>query len=69
MGSLLQPGALGAGVSGLLSIRNARRVMPYLLTVGSFIARKRLVKPLLVVGVAVAAGTTWLMRRQRQQYD
>jgi hypothetical protein len=55
-GALLQPG----GLSGL----HLKTFMPYLLTVGSFIARKRLVKPALVAGGLAAAGA-WLMRRKR----
>jgi hypothetical protein len=56
-GALLQPG----GLSGL----HLKTLMPFLLTAGSFIARKRLVKPALAVGVLVAVGATWLMRRKR----
>ncbi len=56
-GALLQPG----GLSGL----HLKTVLPYMLTVGSYIARKRLVKPALAVGVLVAVGAAWLMRRKR----
>lgn len=56
-GALLQPG----GLAGL----NLRTLMPYALTVGSFIVRRRLFKPALGVGLAVAAGAAWLLRRQR----
>ncbi len=56
-GALLQPG----GLSGL----HLKSVLPYLLTVGSYLARKRLVKPALAVGVVVAMGAAWLMRRKR----
>ncbi|MBJ7309262.1 hypothetical protein ACFOLJ_30780 [Rugamonas sp. CCM 8940] len=56
-GALLQPG----GLSGL----NLKMLMPYALTVGSFVVRKRLFKPALGVGVALAAGVAWLLRRKR----
>ncbi|WGG48795.1 hypothetical protein [Rugamonas sp. DEMB1] len=56
-GALLQPGGLG----GL----NLKMLMPYALTLGSFVVRKRLFKPALGVGLAVAAGAAWLLRRQR----
>jgi hypothetical protein len=57
LGGLLQPGGL-AGV-GL----NFKTLMPYALTVGSFIARKRLVKP--AIGLAALAGVAlaWWRRR------
>jgi hypothetical protein len=56
LGGLLQPG----GLSGV----NFKSLMPYALTVGSFIARKRLIKP--AIGVALAAGVAvaWLLRRK-----
>jgi hypothetical protein len=57
-GALLQPG----GLSGL----PLKTMMPLLLTAGSYIVRKRLVKPALAVGVLVAAGAAWLIRRKRQ---
>ncbi|MFA9216762.1 MAG: hypothetical protein ACEQSK_06615 [Sphingomonadaceae bacterium] len=56
-GALLQPG-------GLSSV-HLSTVMPYLLTVGSFIVRRRLLKPALAVGVLAAAGAAWLIRRKR----
>lgn len=57
LGGLLQPG----GLSGF----NFKSLMPYALTVGSFIARKRLIKPALVLAVVAGAGAAWLMRRKR----
>jgi len=57
-GALLQPG----GMKGI----SFKSLMPYALTVGSFIARKRLIKPALGLGVAVALGVAWLMRHRRQ---
>ncbi|MGV7210223.1 hypothetical protein ACLB1G_20490 [Oxalobacteraceae bacterium A2-2] len=56
-GSLLQPG----GLSGI----NFRSLMPYALTIGSFLARKRLVKPALAVGALLAAGAAVLVRYKR----
>jgi len=56
-GALLQPG----GLSGL----KLSSLLPYALTLGSYIARKRLIKPALVVGAAVAVGAAWLIRRKR----
>jgi hypothetical protein len=62
LGGLLQPGGLGG-----INIKSLKALMPYALTVGSFIARRRLIKPAIaVVGVA-AAGAAWLMRRNRPQ--
>ena len=57
LGSLLQPG----GLSGL----KLSSLLPYALTLGSYIARKRLIKPALAVGAVVAVGAAWLMRRKR----
>jgi len=56
-GSLLQPG----GLSGL----KLSSLLPYALTLGSYIARKRLFKPALAVGAVVAVGAAWLIRRKR----
>lgn len=56
LGGLLQPG----GLSGF----NYKALMPYALTVGSFIARKKLVKPALGVAAALGLGAAWLMRRK-----
>lgn len=57
-GSLLGGAADGAGGSVL------SRLLPFALTLGSIIARRRLFKPALVVGAAVAVGVAWLMRRK-----
>jgi hypothetical protein len=43
-----------------------RRVLPMAMSVGSFIARKRLVKPLLIAGALAAAGGYWLMHRDKE---
>ncbi|MTV40903.1 hypothetical protein [Duganella radicis] len=55
LGGLLQPG----GLSGF----NYKALMPYALTIGSYIARKRLVKPALALVVLAGAGVAWLWRR------
>jgi hypothetical protein len=60
MGGLLQPGGL-SGLSGLINIRS---LAPYALTVGSFIARKRLIKPVLGVALVLGVGAAWLLRRK-----
>lgn len=57
LGGLLQPG----GMSGF----NYKALMPYALTVGSFIARKKLVKPALGLATVLGLGAAWLMRRKR----
>lgn len=56
LGGLLQPG-------GLRNI-NFKSLLPYALTVGSYIARKRLVKPAVGVALAAGLGMAWLLRRQ-----
>jgi hypothetical protein len=56
LGGLLQPG----GLSGV----NIKSLMPYALTVGSFIARKRLIKPAIGVALALGVGVAWLLRRK-----
>lgn len=60
-GALLKPG----GLSGV----NVRALMPYALTVGSFIARKRLIKPALGLAAGLALGVAWLARRRRPPAD
>lgn len=56
LGGLLQPG-------GLRNI-NFKSLLPYALTVGSYIARKRLVKPAVGVALAAGVGMAWLLRRK-----
>ncbi|MYM23758.1 hypothetical protein GTP46_13980 [Duganella sp. FT135W] len=60
LGGLLTPG----GLSGL-NFKSLKSLMPYVLTIGSFIARKRLVKPAIALVVAAGAGAAWLMRNKR----
>ena len=56
LGGLLQPG----GLRGV----NFKALMPYALTVGSYIARKRLVKPVMGVALVAGLGMAWLLRRK-----
>jgi hypothetical protein len=68
MGGLLQPGGAGGlNVKSLLPY--AKSLMPYALTVGSFIARRRLIKPLVVLAVVAAAGAAWMTRRRRAEQE
>jgi hypothetical protein len=62
VGGLLQPGGL-SGLGGLGGV-NFKAVVPYALTVGSFIARKRLIKPAIGLALALGIGAAWLMRRK-----
>jgi hypothetical protein len=57
----LQPG----GLSGF-NFKSIKSLMPYALTVGSFIARKRLIKPAIALAVVAGAGVAWLLRHKRQ---
>ncbi len=52
--SLMAPGGL-----------RLQGVMPYALTILSFIARKKLVKPAIGIAVAAAVAVNWLSRRKR----
>lgn len=61
LGGLMQPG----GMSGL-SFKSLRLLAPYAMTVGSFIARKRLIKPVVAVVAVAGAGVAWLLRYKRQ---
>ncbi|MBB3118585.1 hypothetical protein [Pseudoduganella violacea] len=61
LGGLLSPGGL--------SQLNFKTIMPYALTVGSFIVRKRLYKPALAVAAVAAAGAAWLLRRKRAEVE
>jgi hypothetical protein len=60
LGGLLQPG----GLSGL-NFKSLKSLMPYSLTIGSFIARKRLIKPAIALAVVAGAGVAWLLRHKR----
>lgn len=60
LGGLLQPGGLGGALSGF----NIKSLLPYAMTVGSFVVRKRLIKPAIGVALALGVGAAWLMRRK-----
>jgi hypothetical protein len=59
LGLLLAPGGLNAAT--------LKRILPIALTVGSFVMRKRLLKPALGVGAVVALGVAWLARHKRAE--
>lgn len=63
LGGLLSPG--GLNLRGLLAPGgvNLRAVLPFLLTAGSFVMRRRLLKPLIGVGVAAGIATIWMRNR------
>jgi len=63
-GNLL--GGLGGpgGALEKINFRSIKSLAPYALTVGSFIMRKRLLKPALAVAPLAAVGVGWLMRRK-----
>lgn len=60
IGGLLQPGGLGGALGGF----NVKSLLPYAMTVGSFVVRKRLIKPAIGVALVLGVGVAWLMRRQ-----
>ncbi|RZT11363.1 hypothetical protein SAMN05216319_0156 [Duganella sp. CF402] len=64
LGGLLQPGGLSGGLGGL-NFKSLKSLMPYALTIGSFIARKRLIKPAIALAVVAGAGVAWLLRHKR----
>lgn len=55
--------AATASVGGLLA--NYSKIMPVAISVGSFIKRKRLVKPAIGVGAVLAAVGAWLYKRKQ----
>lgn len=55
-----------AGVAGLASGLSLPKILPYAIKVGSFIVRRRLVKPVLLAGVAAAIAGVWISRKHRQ---
>ena len=61
LGGLLQPGGLGG-----LNFKSVKSLMPYALTIGSFIARKRLIKPAIALATVAGVGIAWLLRHKRQ---
>lgn len=64
LGGLLQPG----GASGI-NLKSLRTLLPYALTVGSFIARRRLIKPALALAAVAGVGVAWLLRRTPSQQN
>lgn len=54
---------VAAGAGGLLA--NYKTIMPIAMSVGSFITRKRLVKPAIGVGAVLAAVGAWLYKRKQ----
>jgi hypothetical protein len=68
LGGLLHSGDGGGfslkSLTSLASLGTLKTVMPYALTVGSFIARRKLVKPVLILATAAGVGVAWLMRRK-----
>nr|WP_154360078.1 hypothetical protein [Duganella aquatilis] len=68
LGGLLHGGASG-GFS-LSSLKSLRSLAPYALTVGSFIARRKLIKPALALATVAGIGVAWLLRRKTStQYE
>jgi hypothetical protein len=57
-------GAGGPGLLSKLNFSSIKSLAPYALTVGSFILRRRLLKPALVVAAVAAVGAGWLLRRK-----
>lgn len=64
IGGLLQPGGLGGALSGAVSGFNVKSLLPYAMTVGSFVVRRRLLKPAIGVALVLGVGVAWLMRRK-----
>lgn len=58
LGGLLQPG----GLQGI----DVKWLMPYAVTVGSYLIRKRMFKPMLALVAAAALGAAWLRRRRTE---
>lgn len=54
-----------AGLAGLLGSLSLPKVLPYAIKAGSFIIRRRLVKPVLLAGAAAAIAGIWISRHQR----
>ena len=53
-----------AGIVGLVKGMGLTRALPIAIKVGGFIARRRLVKPALLVGAVAVAGGLWLSKRK-----
>jgi hypothetical protein len=63
LGGLIKP---GGGLSSFnYKALNYKALLPYVMTVGSFIARKKLIKPVIGVVAVAGLGVYWLSRRKR----
>ena len=60
LGGLLQPGGLGGALGGF----HIKSLLPYAMTLGSFVVRRRLIKPAIGVALVLGVGVAWLMRRK-----
>jgi hypothetical protein len=54
-----------AGLVGLVSSLSLPKILPYAIKAGSFIIRRRLVKPVLLAGVAAAIAGVWISRHKQ----
>lgn len=54
-----------AGVAGLASGLSIPKLLPYAIKAGSFIVRKRLLKPVLLAGVTAAIAGFWISRNKQ----
>jgi len=54
-----------AGVAGLASGLSLPKILPFAIRAGSFIVRRRLVKPVLLAGVAAGIAAIWINRKHR----
>jgi len=54
-----------AGLAGLVGSLSLPKILPYAIKAGSFIFRKRLVKPVLLVGTAAAIAGIWFSRHKQ----
>jgi hypothetical protein len=62
LAGLIGGSAAAAGAGGLLA--NYKTIMPIAMSIGSFISRKRLVKPAIGVGAVLAAVGAWIYKRK-----
>ncbi|HEX8404215.1 MAG TPA: hypothetical protein VF670_06320 [Duganella sp.] len=63
LGGLIKPGG-GLGSINFKAL-NYKALLPYAMTIGSFIARKKLIKPVIGVVAVAGLGVYWLSRRKR----
>jgi hypothetical protein len=54
-----------AGLAGLAGSLSLPKILPYAIKAGSFIIRKRLVKPVLLAGAAAAIAGIWISRHKQ----